>query len=400
MRFLYLEIISHIKGTLSDECVSILRRDKGDLWTLKDNLSFHLYTSSAPCGNCCVRKWVKGKEERFNDSLGTNGWPECTHVESSKKRFESSEGALLLKGRDGMEEEEWVPAGVRPLREGDCKAYHSCSDKILRWQVRMRAPPPFEVHVRFLFFQVLSFLGTLLQDFISDYSKFKLDSVTVGRKFLRAAMERGLCCRMSDKNCNRGRKRSRDDNEGEGGSGCKVKHVSLMRTSVKLDESVFDCMKGEKAIFEGYEQEYWYRGLPLCVGIHGGTGVRYSEMKSEEGGAAWVVMGLDMSVLAEGRGEKGEGIEAREGDGREEVAGDSDSWISSLALFKLYSDVKRLLSKPEGKEGVFITGKDENEVVDVETYRKAKKAVVKAWEEREGALRSPYSVLGAWVVKK
>ena len=39
-------------------------------WRVRPGVTFHLYTSSTPCGNAAVKKWARGAKEVRLDSLG------------------------------------------------------------------------------------------------------------------------------------------------------------------------------------------------------------------------------------------------------------------------------------------------------------------------------------------
>ena len=44
-------------------------------YQLKSNVSLHMYTSSAPCGNATLKKFAKMTRERYDHTLDPNTWP-------------------------------------------------------------------------------------------------------------------------------------------------------------------------------------------------------------------------------------------------------------------------------------------------------------------------------------
>jgi hypothetical protein len=62
---------------------NILRRvsnsDGRVRFALKQGVTLHMYTSSAPCGNATIKKFAKMQGERFINELGPDEWPTTTH---------------------------------------------------------------------------------------------------------------------------------------------------------------------------------------------------------------------------------------------------------------------------------------------------------------------------------
>lgn len=202
---------------------------------VREGLFFHLYTSSAPCGNACVRRWARVKKEVMAPSEdGVNDAPlewrkyaahppfhfvspeqvavtrksyaipsasiDRSNVTSSEE--EGVEENHSKRNRQADEEEAESSTTTRP----SCHA--SCSDKIARWTM-------------------MGLEGALLRGIIEE--PVPLSSVVIGRKFCRPHAQRALCCRLWKPLATRGRA-----------------HPSIMCTSVKLDEGAFEAEAGAR----------------------------------------------------------------------------------------------------------------------------------------------------------
>jgi double-stranded RNA-specific adenosine deaminase len=179
---------------------------RADGWRVSDEVSFHLYASSAPCGNATVKKWARGLKETFDDSLGPFELPRHGENEHDKKNnsFGSvSQGQLaFLWKRDNSDpcesektEMEFESAAVPvPGRDFSLKKNANTSDAV---------PPGTSTRGRLLtcsdklaVWSCVGAQGALLleQGFLAEPVRFA--SVTIGRKFNRAVGRRALCCRM------------------------------------------------------------------------------------------------------------------------------------------------------------------------------------------------------------
>lgn len=85
-------------------------------YKLKDGVTLHMYTSSAPCGNATLKKFCKMSKERFRDDLGPDAWPTTPHIPPLGHGMKQGEFALLIK-RDATscDTNRTAPSLVRPF---------------------------------------------------------------------------------------------------------------------------------------------------------------------------------------------------------------------------------------------------------------------------------------------
>ena len=244
-RKLTLEMKSTIAGQLSSD-TSILHYDastKGAIFSLADGVTIHMYTSSTPCGNSCLKKFSKMTKEKFNTCLGPDEWPKEIHEPIPAHSLHLGNFALLVK-RDysstkfpNLEKDlahipkkqrkwpanvsdDWCPPGtsVPHLGKG---SIHTCSDKICRWN--------------YLGLQG-SFLSSLLE------RPIYMDSLTVGRKFTKVIAQRAVCCRAACGDTKKS-KRKREESEDEietaiaEPSVYKLNHPAICGTGVYFDDA-------------------------------------------------------------------------------------------------------------------------------------------------------------------
>lgn len=89
-------------------------------WRLKESVGIHLYTSSMPCGNACVRKWANGCKEVTARELGPMQLPKVAHPPFHAHARKDGQISPMWKRdseHDGDTEsslarEEWHPTGV------------------------------------------------------------------------------------------------------------------------------------------------------------------------------------------------------------------------------------------------------------------------------------------------
>ncbi|EER19199.1 conserved hypothetical protein [Perkinsus marinus ATCC 50983] len=190
-----------------------LRDSPAEEWT--DTKSLHMYSSSAPCGNACIKRWVTGKKEKFNAEEKL--WSTAQHRKVELHSIAEGQVEATFKTAQGDPPmKEYFPKGIVRASAVDDQQGRilSCSDKIALWNV----------------FGVGKVNGKSLF----------MDSITIGRKFSRGCCERALCCRMVFKGAPR-----------------EVRHPSILCSAVKLQEGGMDADKG--ADFTDGECRWWRR---------------------------------------------------------------------------------------------------------------------------------------------
>ena len=156
-------------------------------WWYNLNNKLVMYTSTAPCGNACVRRWVKPRKDVRFEGLPTNAELE-PHVFDIANRptqtnmfgsWREGEIASLAKGgcTTTMPKHvaKWMPTGLSP----SCAMSQpilSCSDKIATWS---------RVGIQ----------GSLLANTLA--APIRLHAVVIGRKFDRASCRRALSLRLA-----------------------------------------------------------------------------------------------------------------------------------------------------------------------------------------------------------
>jgi len=138
-------------------------------FTLLDGVTFHMYASSAPCGNSTLKKFAKMSKERYKKNLSPDQWPQEIHEPVPAHSLKFGQFALLVKRdtssqsevsttidrqtrKDGashsislpkkqkcypaFESDEWCPPGTSTvhLNRG---SIHTCSDKLCRVRRRL-----------------------------------------------------------------------------------------------------------------------------------------------------------------------------------------------------------------------------------------------------------------------
>jgi Adenosine-deaminase (editase) domain len=211
------------------------------LYRLRSNVTLHLYSSSVPCGNASLKKFAALSKMKFRSDLLPHQWSSqrlstaaCSsevgldgHPPMPGHSIRLGEFALLLKRdvgfsnassrnsnqSEGAQQEprasaEWLERGHYPIKAQAWPLYsslswcppgtvpswiastdgaasgssiHTCSDKILRWNV-------------------LGIQGSLLVSLLVDETPLFLSSVTVGRKFNEVTCRRAFCCRLGTNN--------------------------------------------------------------------------------------------------------------------------------------------------------------------------------------------------------
>ena len=229
LRFLYHELLMDTSSSIYFQRESTTGRLQ-----CKEGVTWHLYSSSQPCGNASIKRWGKAKKPTQYPHLSSDQFPVVgrevlghtrLHVTAKEQgqiallvkkdghvvvvtpqpRTENSDGggsnnsdvdeSLFIPPPPGMSyppttdnptvdttitstpmtlnDDDGVPGGGRARHSG---VLMSCSDKIASWNV-------------------LGLQGSLLSTF---YQPLLLSTVTVGRKFSELHASRALCCRLQD----------------------------------------------------------------------------------------------------------------------------------------------------------------------------------------------------------
>uniref|UniRef100_A0A8C2TQG2 Adenosine deaminase RNA specific n=1 Tax=Coturnix japonica TaxID=93934 RepID=A0A8C2TQG2_COTJA len=166
VRFLYSELMKYDPSKPSAK-ESIFEPAGGRRLKIKSNITFHLYISTAPCGDGALF------DKSCSDQASVVGQAEHQPLfENSKQgklrtKVENGEGTIPVESSDIVPTWDGIQHGER-LRT------MSCSDKILRWNV-------------------LGLQGALLSHFIEPVY---LSSVTLGYLYSQGHLTRAICCRL------------------------------------------------------------------------------------------------------------------------------------------------------------------------------------------------------------
>ena len=254
---------AHSTNYFDDANWSVLERD-GDGYRVRPSVTFHMYTSSTPCGNAAIKRWAKGAKEKFTDGLGQfqtppgseeHGSPSWSAVKEGQIAFlykrdpgscvspdGDTRGATELTGATDTTTTnattgsmnavpcECVPPSFIPPGTWTSGRVLTCSDKLAVWSC-------------------VGVQGAALMSRGMLTTPVYLASVTVGRKFNQAILRRALCCRMH-------RFESERETCTKGGTGFEVRHPSVMCTAVPFDLGTY--AEGEGAVFDRREALAWW----------------------------------------------------------------------------------------------------------------------------------------------
>ena len=240
-------------------------------YLLRDGITVHLYTSSQPCGNACIKRWGKSKkvkqysdlspmeypkDEEFEEDVMANNQKtvrEVKHPVYHPTARKEGEIALLAKRNrtthsmqtsDGNAAEvekpqlfsddanllldpitSYIhPIGTIPIVPGFNRGnVMSCSDKIARWNI-------------------LGLQGSILS--LSIPTPIYLRTIIVGRKFSEIHCRRALCCRFSSKYdliryCQKCTQIGANINGERLTKLYRASHATMLCTANKLDDSIY-----------------------------------------------------------------------------------------------------------------------------------------------------------------
>ncbi|XP_062959839.1 double-stranded RNA-specific adenosine deaminase isoform X2 [Cynocephalus volans] len=166
IRFLYSELMKYNPQTAKESIFELAIG--GEKLQIKKSVSFHLYISTAPCGDGAL--FDKSCSDRAVESTDSRHYPVFENPKQGKLRtkVENGEGTIPVESSDIVPTWDGIRLGER-LRT------MSCSDKILRWNV-------------------LGLQGALLTHFLHPVY---LKSVTLGYLFSHGHLTRAICCRVT-----------------------------------------------------------------------------------------------------------------------------------------------------------------------------------------------------------
>ncbi|NXU44924.1 DSRAD deaminase, partial [Drymodes brunneopygia] len=167
VRFLYSELMKYDPSNPSSAEESIFEQGGGKKLKIKSSVTFHLYVSTAPCGDGAL--FDKSCSDQANEMGQPQHQPLFENPKQGKLRtkVENGEGTIPVESSDIVPTWDGIQHGER-LRT------MSCSDKILRWNI-------------------LGLQGALLSHFLEPVY---LRSVTLGYLYSQGHLTRAICCRM------------------------------------------------------------------------------------------------------------------------------------------------------------------------------------------------------------
>ncbi|NXS98956.1 DSRAD deaminase, partial [Jacana jacana] len=168
VRFLYSELMKYDPSNPSSAEESIFEPAGGKRLRIKSGVTFHLYISTAPCGDGAL--FDKSCSDQASVAGQAQHQPLFENPKQGKLRtkVENGEGTIPVESSDIVPTWDGIQHGER-LRT------MSCSDKILRWNI-------------------LGLQGALLSHFIEPVY---LSSVTLGYLYSQGHLTRAICCRLA-----------------------------------------------------------------------------------------------------------------------------------------------------------------------------------------------------------
>jgi Adenosine-deaminase (editase) domain len=251
---------------------SVLRKD-GDSgrFLLRENVTLHLYCSSAPCGNATIKKFATFQKESYRNDFDDT-WPKDDHPEIERHSLHKGQCALLLKKNPSADlvsvsgccpgsdprlqlsskmrswpmycSTDWCPPGTTASWDLQHGSIHTCSDKLALWNM-------------------LGWQGSLLTPRLVD--AIRPVTMTVGRKYSRVTCRRAVCCRVT--NC--------------------PNHVFVMGDAVYMDESgAIDTLLEPEMRFHSKQCWVLWKNSPSTSSM--GTEVFTNECINTATGRLWM----------------------------------------------------------------------------------------------------------------
>lgn len=161
MRFFYKELLAK----LTQESSIFVKSDSSQLARLRDTLRFHLYISTAPCGDGAIFS----REDNENREPPSDG----KHLPTIQNKKQGVLRTKIEGGEGTIPMEEEVQQTWDGILHGGRLRTMSCSDKIMRWNV-------------------LGLQGALLSHFMEPVY---MSSLTLGSLHHHGHLSRAVCCR-------------------------------------------------------------------------------------------------------------------------------------------------------------------------------------------------------------
>ncbi|KAL1122461.1 hypothetical protein AAG570_002792, partial [Ranatra chinensis] len=164
--YMYEQLMLHTDPDRAGESIFEAKSDKKG-YKLKDNIKFHLYINTAPCGD--ARIFSPHETESRDCEENNDKHPNRISRGLLRAKIESGEGTIPVKGGSSIQTWDGVIQGQRLLTM-------SCSDKLAKWNV-------------------VGLQGALLSHFIEPVYLY---STIIGSLFNSSHMYRALCGRIED----------------------------------------------------------------------------------------------------------------------------------------------------------------------------------------------------------
>lgn len=249
IRYLYTLLHRTASSDETDDGVILCKNCVSGKYVLKQGISIHQYTSSQPCGNASVKKWMKGRKPDVYPELSDAEFPVAVHSRLNITCRDNGQVAILVKKSSSSGSNSSIDTTITI---GDVNDDHAPSLKIPRIDEKLLTfakgmpnltgevlyPPPgtaiphtglgntYTCSDKIARWNCLGLQGKLLMHFLE--SPLYLSTITVGRKFSQVIAERALCCRLQDFSYPV-KKKGVD-------SILKVSHPAMLCTSIKFDK--------------------------------------------------------------------------------------------------------------------------------------------------------------------
>lgn len=170
IRFFHYHIAILLNGSADEKSIFVQKERQGKI-QLRDGVKFHLYVSTAPCGDAAV--FVNESSTSHNNASETKAFFGSRHHGLLRTKVEKGEGTIPLDAKDGI-------LTIDGIRNGQRLRTASCSDKIAKWNV-------------------LGVQGTLLSVLIEPVY---ISSVILGKLYDPAHLSRAVSMRVERDNDN------------------------------------------------------------------------------------------------------------------------------------------------------------------------------------------------------